>query len=171
MGLMGRDARLLFAARAVRLFSYGLISVVLVLYLAAVGVPAEQIGLLLALTLAGDAVVSLWLTTHADRVGRRRVLVIGAILMLLAASVFVASNIFLVLALAATIGVISPSGNEVGPFLAVENAALTETVTGRQRTQVLGLFNLVGSFATAAGALVGGVAAQALIGQGLSEAD
>src|SRR3954464_14248128 len=92
MGLMGRDARLLFAARAVRLFSYGLISVVLVLYLAAVGVPAEQIGLLLALTLAGDAVVSLWLTTHADRVGRRRVLVIGAILMLLPAGRFVARD-------------------------------------------------------------------------------
>src|SRR3954452_11114408 len=111
MGLMGRDARLLFAARAVRLFSYGLISVVLALYLAAVGVPVEQIGLLLALTLAGDAVISLWLTTHADRIGRRRVLLIGALLTLLAAAVFVATDLFVVLAAAATIGVISPSGN------------------------------------------------------------
>src|SRR6476646_8710478 len=171
MGLIGRDARLLFAARAGRRFSYGLISLALVLYLAAVGLPAAQIGLLLALTLAGDAVVSLWLTTHADRVGRRRVLIIGAILVLFAAAVFVATDLFLVLALAATIGVISPSGNEVGPFLAVENAALTETVTGDQRTRVLSYFNLVGSFATAAGALVGGLVAQALIGQGLSPAD
>jgi MFS family permease len=171
MGLMSRDARLLFAARAVRLFSYGLVSVVLVLYLAAVGLPAEQIGLLLALTLFGDAVVSLWLTTHADRVGRRRVLIIGAILVLFAAAVFVATDLFLVLAIAATIGVISPSGKEVGPFLAVENAALTETVTGTQRTRVLSWFNLVGSFATAAGALVGGIVAQLLIGQGLAAAD
>jgi MFS family permease len=171
MALAGRDARLLFAARAVRLFSYGLISVVLVLYLAAVGVPAEQIGLLLALTLAGDAVVSLWLTTHADRVGRRRVLIIGAILVLLAAAVFVATDVFLVLALAATLGVISPSGNEVGPFLAVETAALTQTVSGTQRTRILGYFNLVGSFATAIGALVGGGVAQLLIGQGLAPAD
>jgi len=83
--LFGRDARLLFATRATRMFSYGLISVVLVLYLASIGVPAPQVGLLLALTLAGDAVVSLWLTTHADRVGRRRVLLVGAALMLAAA--------------------------------------------------------------------------------------
>jgi len=168
---LGRDARLIFATRGVRLFSYGLISVVLVLYLAAVGVSAPLIGLLLALTLAGDAAISLWLTTHADRVGRRRVLIIGALLMLLAAAVFVASDLFVVLAAAATIGVISPSGNEVGPFLAVENAALAQTTPDRERTRILGWFNLVGSFSTAAGALVGGLLAQLLISGGTSAVD
>jgi MFS family permease len=171
VSVLGRDARLIFATRAIRLFGYGLISVVLVLYLAAIGLPAPQIGLLLALTLAGDAVVSLWLTTHADRVGRRRVLIIGALLTLLAAAVFVATDVFVVLAIAATIGVISPSGYEVGPFLAVENAALTQTVPNQQRTRVLGWFNLVGSFATAAGALVGGVIAQMLINGGAAPAE
>src|SRR3954447_11990690 len=151
------------------MFSYGLISVVLVLYLASIGVPAPQVGLLLALTLAGDAVVSLWLTTHADRVGRRRVLLVGAALMLAAAVVFAASDVFIVLALAATIGVISPSGNEVGPFLAVEQASLAETIPDSQRTRVFGWFNLVGSFATAAGALCGGGIAQLLINGGLAE--
>ena len=52
------------------MFGYGFVSVVLVLYLAAVGLPDYQIGLLLTLTLLGDAVITLWLTTHADRVGR-----------------------------------------------------------------------------------------------------
>jgi MFS family permease len=168
---LGRDARLIFATRAVRLFSYGLVSVVLVLYLAAVGVSAPEIGLLLALTLAGDAAISLWLTTHADRIGRRRVLIVGALLMLLAAAVFVASDLFVVLAAAATIGVISPSGNEVGPFLAVENAALAQTTPDRERTRILGWFNLVGSFSTAAGALVGGLLAQLLISGGTSAVD
>lgn len=149
------------------MFSYGLISVVLVLYLAAVGVPAWQIGVLLALTLFGDAAISLWLTTHADRVGRRRVLLIGALLMLLAATVFAVSDVFVVLAIAATIGVISPSGSEVGPFLAVEQASLTQTIPDAQRTRVFGWFNLVGSFATATGALVGGTVAQLLINGGL----
>jgi MFS family permease len=166
VAVLGRDARLIFLTRATRMFSYGLVSVVLVLYLAAVGVPAPLIGLLLALTLAGDAVISLWLTTHADRVGRRRVLLVGALLMLGAAIVFVASDMFIVLAIAATIGVISPSGSEVGPFLAVEQASLTQTIPDSQRTRVFGWFNLVGSFATATGALVGGVVAQLLINGG-----
>ena len=75
--VLDRDARLLFATRGLRMFSYGLVSVVLVLYLAALGLRDASIGLLLGLTLAGDAAISLWLTTHADRFGRRRVLLVG----------------------------------------------------------------------------------------------
>jgi MFS family permease len=142
-----------------------------VLYLVAIGLPAGQVGLLLALTLVGDAVISLWLTTHADRVGRRRVLILGALLMLIAAAVFALSGVFIVLAVAATIGVISPSGSEVGPFLAVEQASLSQTIPDAQRTRVFGWFNLVGSFATATGALVGGVVAQLLIDSGLAATD
>ena len=102
------------------MFGYGFLSVVFVLYLAALGLSAFEVGLLLALTLLGDAAVSLWLTTHADRIGRRRVLVAGAGLMLAAGLAFVATPVYAVLVIAATIGVISPSGNEVGPFLAVD---------------------------------------------------
>ena len=77
-----RDIRLLFVARSVRMFGYGLLAVVLVLYLDASGLSGAEIGLLLALTLLGDVLISLWLTTHADRLGRRRVLVLGAVLLL-----------------------------------------------------------------------------------------
>jgi len=125
---MDRDVALLFLTRAVRMFGYGFLSVVFVLYLTALGLSAFEVGLLLALTLLGDAAVSLWLTTHADRIGRRRVLVAGAVLMLAAGLVFVATPVYAVLVIAATIGVISPSGNEVGPFLAVEQASLSQIV-------------------------------------------
>ena len=83
--------------------------------------------------LLGDAVVSLWLTTHADRIGRRRVLAIGALLVLAAGLAFAATPVFALLLVAATIGVISPSGNEVGPFLSVEQAALSQIVPDRER--------------------------------------
>ena len=63
------DIGLLFAARITRLFAYGFLSVVLALYLAQVGLDTRGIGLLLSLTLIGDAVISLWLTTSADRAG------------------------------------------------------------------------------------------------------
>jgi MFS family permease len=153
------------------MFGYGLASVVLVLYLSALGLPDPTIGLLLTLTLLGDAAISLWLTTHADRVGRRRVLFAGALLMCLAGVGFASTSALPVLVLAATIGVISPSGNEVGPFLAVEQASLSQTIADRARTRVFAWFNLTGSFATAAGALVGGGVAGALIASGRAPID
>ena len=168
---MTPDARLLFATRVLRMFGYGLLSVVLVLYLVALGIDGVQVGLILTLTLIGDAAISLWLTTHADRLGRRRILLSGAALMLLAGVVFALSHDFWVLLLAATIGVISPSGNEVGPFLAVEQASLSQTLPDRERTRVFGWYNLVGSLATASGALGAGLLAQLLQESGASVID
>jgi MFS family permease len=168
---LGRDARLLFVTRSLRMFGYGLVSVVLVLYLAALGLGDTGIGLLLGLTLAGDAAISLWLTTHADRVGRRKVLLAGAGLMCLAGVVFSVTDVFVVLLAAAVVGVISPSGNEVGPFLAVEQASLAQATDDAERTRVLAWWNLVASFSTAAGALAGGAVAGVLIASGLAAAD
>jgi MFS family permease len=165
------DVFLLFTTRTLRLFSYGVLAVVLVLYLTALGLGGFEIGLLLALTLLGDAAISLWLTTHADRLGRRRVLVIGALLVLAAGLVFVATPVYVVLLAAATIGVISPAGNEVGPFLAVEQASLSQLVSARRRTTLFARYQLVGAFATAAGTLAGGVAAQVAINAGFAPVD
>lgn len=162
------DERLLFATRIVRLFAYGFLSVVLVLYLAQVGLSEAQIGLLLTLTLLGDTLISLWITTNADRIGRQRMLVISAGLMLLAGLLFAITGNFLLLLVAATIGVISPSGGEVGPFLAIEQAALSQTVASEKRTGVFAWYNLVGSFATALGALAGGWLVQGLQGQAVA---
>jgi MFS family permease len=153
---------MLFATRVVRLFAYGFLSVILVLYLAEVGLNGGEIGLLLTMTLVGDTAISLWLTTSADRIGRKRMLLAGAALMTLGGLVFALSGNFVLLLLAATIGVLSPSGNEVGPFLAIEQAALAQTVAAEQRTRTFAWYNLAGSFATAAGALVCGVFMQFL---------
>src|SRR2546425_860831 len=152
-----RDAWLLFATRFVRLFAYGSLSVVLVFYLVGVGLSQPQIGVLLTLTLVGDTVVSLILTTRADRIGRRRMLIAGSFLMAGAGLAFAFTNNFLFLLIAGTIGVISPSGNEVGPFLSIEQAALTNVVSGQSRTAAFAWYTLTGSFATALGSLCGGM--------------
>ena len=165
------DVGLLFATRIARLFAYGLISVVLVLYLSTVGLGTGEIGLLLTFTLAGDAIISLWLTTWADRIGRRRTLIIGALLMLGAGVAFVLTQNPLLLTLAAIVGVISPSGNEIGPFLSIEQASLSQLVPDKQRTHIFAWYNLVGSFATAAGALCSGLIAQQLVDTGWAPQD
>ncbi len=161
-----RDVSLLFATRTARLFGYGLLSVVLVIYLIELGLTEGQVGLLISLTLAGDTAISLWITTQADRIGRRRMLIASTVLMILAGIVFAFTRNYLVLILAATIGVISPSGNEIGPFLPIEQAALSQLLPDERRTSVFSWYNLVGSFATAFGALIGGVLSQALLRRG-----
>ena len=163
------DIALLFVTRILRLFAYGFLSVVLALYLAKVGLNEQTIGLLLTLTLVGDAGISLWITTSADRIGRRRMLVLGAALMILAGVSFVLTSNPILLMLAAIIGVISPSGNEIGPFLSIEQAALSQLLPNERRTQVFAWYNLVGSFATASGALIGGWLAHTLQGSGFSQ--
>jgi MFS family permease len=157
-----RDGWLLFLTRFLRLFAYGSLSVVLVFYLIGLGLSASQTGLLLTLTLAGDTVVSLYLTTRADRIGRRRMLVVGAILMAAAGVAFALTSNFWLLIIAGTIGVISPSGYEVGPFLSIEQAALSHVIPGRARTEVFAWYTLAGSLATALGALCGGTLTHAL---------
>ncbi len=165
------DAATLFAARMIRLFAYGALSVGLVLYLAELGLSEALIGVVLTATLIGDAAISLAMTTTADRLGRRRMLLLGALLMALAGLAFLLTQQPVLLILAAIIGVISPSGNEIGPFLSIEQAALAQLLPNQQRTRVFAWYNLAGSFATALGALSGGWLAHALQTGGMPALD
>jgi len=135
---------------------------VLVLYLVGLGLSESDTGLLLTATLLGDTLVSLYLTTQADRIGRRRMLVVGAALMAAAGVAFAFTDRMWLLVVAGTIGVVSPSGQEVGPFLPIEQAALSQVVPGRSRTDVFAWYTLTGAVATALGALAAGFATQAL---------
>jgi MFS family permease len=147
------DGRLLFAAYGIRSFAYGFLSVVLGLYLDVIGLDADRIGWIFAAALAGGAVMTVVLTSVADRFGRKTLLILGALLMALAGSVFTVTDNPLLLAIAAIFGTISPSGKEVGPFLSIEQAILPQTTQDQHRTTVFSLYNLVGSLMGALGAL------------------
>lgn len=161
-----KDIILLFATRIIRMFFYGSLAVILVLYLIEAGLSEKQVGLLFTLTLIGDAGISLWLTTHADRFGRKRTLLISALLMFGAGLVFVLTKNLFILTFAAIIGVISPNDKEIGPFLAVEQAGLTQLVSDRSRTRLFAWYNLGGSFSSAFGALGSGWLAQYFLSNG-----
>ncbi len=166
-----RNIVLLFTTRILRLFGYGFLSVVLALYLSESGFTDALMGVLFSLTLVGDAGISLLLTTTADRFGRKKTLIIGALLMMAAGLVFILTSNPLLLILTAIIGVISPSGNEIGPFLPVEQAMLSQLVSKERRTGLFAWYNLAGSLATAVGALVGGFLAAELQRNGLCTLD
>ncbi len=163
-----QDRTLLFVTRSVRLFAYGFLSVILALYLSRIGLSDAEIGLLVTLTLLGDAAISLLITTTADRVGRRRMLLLGAMLMAIAGVVFALTESVPLLVVAAIIGVISPGGNEIGPFLSIEQAALSQLSSDERRTHVFAWYTLSGSLAAAAGALAGGWITQMLQMAGLT---
>jgi MFS family permease len=165
------DGRLLFWTRFVRLFAYGFLSVVLALYLSDLGLNERQIGLLLTATLVGDALISLGIASVADRMGRRRMLLLGAGLMVLAGAVFAITQNTLLLLVAAFVGTISPGGNDVGPSLSIEQAILSQSAPNIQRTQVFAWYNLVGSFSTAFGALCSGALTTVLQAAGSSALD
>ena len=112
--VLTRDGRLLFSTRMVRLFAYGFLSVVLALYLVELGFSDRQIGLLLTATLAGDAVISLGIASIADRVGRRRMLLVGAGLMIFAGLMFASTRHLILLTVAAILGPSAPVGMRWG---------------------------------------------------------
>jgi MFS family permease len=144
---------MLFAACGVRSFAYGFLSVVLGLYLDAIGLDTAWIGWIFTTALAGGAVMTVILTAVADSLGRKRLLILGALLMAAAGAIFAVSNNPVLLAIAAVFGTISPSGKEVGPFLSIEQAILPQTTGDQNRTAVFSAYNLVGSLFGAIGAL------------------
>lgn len=122
-----RDTKVLCLQRLVRLFAYGGSTLILVLFLSSLGNSDEKIGLFMTLTLLGDVVISLILTVIADRIGRRRMLGLGSLLMALSGIIFATCTNFWVLVAASVVGVISPryhtsSGN-------TDEAKLTTAVT------------------------------------------
>jgi MFS family permease len=155
-----RDAQLLVACKCVRLFGFGFLSVMLALYLKELGFTEDSVGLLFTLTLLGDAVISLGITTHADVIGRRLMLLAGAALAVCTTLIFITQSNFWVLTFAAIFGVITPSGNEIGPFMAIELSSLSQVTPDTNRTKLMAWYTLAGCVASAVGALVCGATLQ-----------
>jgi MFS family permease len=157
-----RDGRALLAARGLRMFSYGFLSVVLALYLSARGFSAVQIGVLFTVALAGGAVATTAASLRADRWGRRATLIASSLLMAASGVALATSTSVPLLLVLAASGTLSPSGQEIGPFQSLELAALAETSGDAGRAMPYAWYNLAGYLAVALGALLAGAAPAAL---------
>ncbi|GAA6003740.1 hypothetical protein JCM10207_003574 [Rhodosporidiobolus poonsookiae] len=146
-----RDVALILVSRFVRLVGFGAFAPVLILFLRSVDIPDERVGLFLSATLAGDVLVSLFVTWSADSLGRRNMLALGSLLMAVSGLVFYYSDNFVYLLLAAIVGIISPSGNETGPFSALEQAALSQLTEPAGRVALLMWYQVLGFFGISAG--------------------
>ncbi|KAL1296760.1 hypothetical protein AAFC00_000226 [Neodothiora populina] len=150
------DTKLLCLQRFVRFIAYGGTTLILATYLSVLGNSDGRIGLFMTLTLVGDVVISFFLTLFADRLGRKMILVVGSLLMVGSGIVFGLTSNFYLLLLAAVFGVISPSGNEVGPFRAVEESTLAHLTPEAARGDIFAWYVLIGYAGTAIGTIVSG---------------
>lgn len=120
----------------------------------------------MTLTLTGDIVISFFLTLTADRIGRKTTLATGAILMSISGVVFALFENYWILLAAAVFGVISPSGNEIGPFRAVEESIVAHLTPPESRSDVYAWYSLLGTAGAAFGMMACGWGTQGLLGAG-----
>jgi MFS family permease len=153
-----RDGILLLAARTVRMFAYGFLSIILAIYLKLIGFDGFLIGLILTTTLLNSVIFTLLASFYADRIGRKKFLLVYAALMSVSGFIFAISENYIALITAAFIGTINITGAEAGAFLTIEQAILPQTLKNqRKRNTVFGIYNMAGTFALAAGVLLSGL--------------
>jgi MFS family permease len=101
---------MLFVSKILRMFSFGAISVVFFQVLIQKGLREQQIGLLQSLIAVGDIIISLYLTTRADKIGRRKTLIISAFLKIVAGLFYGLTDNFIILIISGALGVLTISG-------------------------------------------------------------
>ncbi|KAF4952970.1 hypothetical protein FSARC_12509 [Fusarium sarcochroum] len=166
-----RDLKILILLRFIRLLGYGGTTLVLALYLNALGFHDTQIGLFMTLTLVGDLAISFVLTWIGDRIGLRLTAAIGALLMCAGGVAFAFFENFWLLLLASIVAVINPSANEIDPFKAIEESAIARLSTSHTRNDMFAWWSMLGMFGTAASNLLTGWVINALEDSGLEKAD
>lgn len=153
-----KDGKILLSARMVRTFSYGFLSIILAIYLKHLGFDDIWIGVILSVTLLNSVIFTLFASFYADRVGRKKILIIYAVLMSSAGIIFLISNNYLALIIAALVGTINVTGSETGAFLSIEQGILPQTLKKiKKRNTLFAFYNMGGTFAMSAGILLSGI--------------
>jgi len=155
---LSTDGKLILSARIIRTFAYGFLSIVFAIYLKLLGFNDVLIGVVLTATLVNSVIFTLIASFYADRIGRRKILIIYGALMSIAGAIFLATENYFALITAALIGTINVTGSETGAFLSIEQALLPQTVkNNKKRNTVFALYNMAGTFAMSAGVLLSGL--------------
>lgn len=140
----------------------GYLSVILALYLSALGYSTAEIGLVFTVALAGGAAITIGTSLFANRWGRRTLLIATSLMMAAAGATLASGAGLPLLLLAALTGTLSPSGQDIGLLQPLEQAALSEASPDPGRALPYAWYNLVGYLALAAGALVAGAVPEML---------
>lgn len=149
------DGKLLLCARIVRTFAYGFLSVILAIYLKLIGFDDILIGIILSVTLINSIIFTLFASFYADRIGRRKTLLLYTAMMSISGVIFFVTENPLALIIAALLGTLNITGSETSAFLSIEQSILPQTIKDNiKRNTLFGFYNMVGTFAMGAGILI-----------------
>lgn len=152
------DGKLILAARIIRTFGYGFLSVILSIYLALIGFNGVQVGLILSTSLLNGILFNVIASYYADRLGRRNLLIIYSLLMFSSGIIFFVTDNYISLIVAAFVGTINVTGSETSAFLSIEQAILPRTIKDiKKRNMLFALYNLAGTLSMSAGILLSGL--------------
>ena len=143
----------LFAARALRDFGDGFVSILLPVYLLALGFTPFQVGVVATVALLGSALLTLAVGFLGVRFDHRQLLLAAAVLMTATGIAFAAVHDYALLLIVGLVGTINPSAGNVSVFVPLEHAVLAREATDQERTRIFARYSLAGTFAAALGAL------------------
>ncbi len=149
-------AACIYAARAVRDFGDGFVAILLVVYLAELGLGPLEIGVIATAALLGSSLLTLAIGLLA-RPDAQRLLLIGASALMTATGIaFATASDYAWLLLFAFVGTVNPSAGNVSIFVPMEHALLAGTTAAASRTRMFAVYGLVGALAAALGSLAAG---------------
>src|SRR5262245_36144710 len=162
LGRLHRDAKLLMASRGIRAFAFSYLNVVFAIYLDRLGYSTVTIGIIFSVAyLSGALLTAVW-GYLSDRYGRRRILMLLAVLTIISTTIYIffSGLVFILLAvIIANVGAggSSGGGSGGGPFNPVEEALLAEKCSHADRNQIFAVNSFVGSVMGSLGALAAGL--------------
>ena len=151
----------LLAAKGLRAFGDGFVSLLLPVYLLDLGFSALQVGIIATATLLGSGALTLAVGLHAHRYQHRTLLLAAAGLMAATGLGFAAVGDFWPLLAIAIVGTLNPSSGDVSVFLPLEHAVMSRVVTDSERTATFARYSVVGALVAAVGSLAAGLPALA----------
>lgn len=149
---LSRDGKLLLAVRPLQSFASSFVSVFLAIFLGILGLPLWQIGLVLTCGLISSTLLNLIAGFLADRVGRRRMLVLFGLLATFSGAVFASVSNLAILVPAAIISTLGYRGG-FGPASMLERVILAQSCPSGRRTRMYSIRSTLNSLATSAGSL------------------
>ena len=144
----------ILAARALRSFADGFISVVLPAYLLALGLGTLEVGFISTATLLGSACATLAVGRWGHRFSIRRLMLAASLLMMATGLGFAGISAFWPLLLVAFVGTLNPSSGDASVFMPLDHTMLAHA---EDRTAVFARYSFIGSMAGAVGALASGL--------------
>jgi MFS family permease len=147
------DAIRILGARAFRAFGDGFVALLLPIYLSDLGFSSLSIGVIVASSLIGTAVLTLWVGWVANQYSRRRLLLAATLLMATTGVGFVITQAFWVILVISFVGTINPTSGDASIFLPLEQTVLAQTIDPSRRTALFARYSVVGSLIGALGVL------------------